>query len=221
MKSSGRRKNIIAVDVYREFRKKRKYVGRLMKNKDKFIFKYDEGYRYEKNAISLGPDIPLTSMQKSSSKLFASFEDRIPSRENPAYKEYCHDMGISPREKDPLVLLSTIGRKGPSCFVFTPVYDDDLGIKDLIQFRKDLRFSIREFADSFDFSFATIHRIERGKTTGKDALKRIRLYYEFPEVALCEIGRYGGRINDDAREHVEEFFKSKIKDQLLENNNEK
>ena len=203
--------NITAVDVYREFRKKRKYVGRLTKKRNMFLFKYDKRYYYGEKALALGPDIPLTSLETKSSKLFVSFEDRIPSKENPAYKEYCQMTGISPKEKNLFILLSSIGRKGPSCFIFAPVYDGEFQGQDLMKFRKGLKLSIREFADLFDFAFATIHRIEKGKSTGKDALKRIRIYHDFPQVALAEIQRLGAKINDEAREYVENFFKMKIK----------
>lgn len=203
------KKQIIAVDVYFERYTSREYVGRLVYRKDQFTFSYDDLYLYDDRAIALGPDLPCDRKEHRSKKLFISFEDRIPSRQNPAYKEYCEMTGISVKEKDPLVLLSTLGQKGPSSFIFVPVYNDEFTKEDLKAFRKSLRLSIRSFAKLFDFSPVTIHRIESGKSSGKDALKRVELYSLFPQVALYEVDRFGHRIGSKASEYVKEFLKSK------------
>ena len=114
---------IKAVNVYLERKKTRQYAGQLTKQNKKFVFEYDKAYRCSNYPIALGPDIPFTKKKHISSKLFPSFEDRIPSKRNPAYPEYCQSVGISPSEKNLLVLLSTIGRRGPSSFIFTPVFE--------------------------------------------------------------------------------------------------
>ena len=124
------KKKTIAVDVYFEKYTSRQYVGRLTHEKNRFVFCYDDIYLYSDKAMALGPDLPCTEKEHKSKKLFISFEDRIPSKQNPAYKEYCEMTGISPQEKDPLVLVSTIGQKGPSSFIFVPVYDDEFTKKD-------------------------------------------------------------------------------------------
>ncbi|MCB0355668.1 MAG: HipA N-terminal domain-containing protein [Bdellovibrionales bacterium] len=202
-------KKIIAVDVYLQRRKSREFVGQLAQENTNFIFSYNDSYVYGSKSIPLGPDLPLSSKTFKSKVLFPSFEDRIPSKKNPAYKEYCKSVGIDPTEKDALVLVATLGRKGPSSFIFVPVYEDGFLKQDLLRFRKDLNLSVREFADLFDFSDATIHRIESGKSSGKDSLKRIELYYRFPEVALFEITRHGFKINDDKRRFVEKILKDR------------
>ena len=102
-----------SLDIFLERRKTRRRVGSLKREAGGFTFTYDEEYLRAKNAIPLGPEFPLTKRQLKSSSLFASLEDRIPSRQNPAYPEYCYAMGIDPKESNPLVLLSTIGKKGP------------------------------------------------------------------------------------------------------------
>ena len=197
-----------AVDVYLERRKTRQYVGRLQKEKRKFIFQYDKSYLKISSPISLGPDLPLQLEKLSSSKLFPSFVDRIPSKKNPAYKEYCQSVGISPSETDPLVLLAKLGQKGPSSFVCVSVREDQFfSSQDLKLFRKNLKLSIREFSDLFDVSSATIYRIENNKTSGKSALKKIAIYYNFPQAALEKIKITGHKINELKRLFIEDFFK--------------
>ncbi len=191
-----------ALDVYLEQRKTRQYVGRLT-NEKKWIFEYSEAYLLSSHPIPVGPELPVTEKNFSSNKLFPSFEDRIPSKRNPAYSEYCKSEGISPDETDPLVLLTTIGRKGPSSFIFIPVYSSTFDRFDLIRFRKSLKLSIREFAMLFNVSSASIHRIESGKVEGKEVLKRIEIYEKFPEVTLFEVDRNGEMLHTDSKEFVE------------------
>ena len=203
---------IKAINVYLERRKTRQYVGQLTKQKNKlFVFEYDKDYRHSNYPIDLGPDLPVTKKKHTASTLFPSFEDRIPSRRNPAYPEYCKSVGITPSEKDPLVLLSTIGKRGPSSFIFTPVFENQkFSGKDLKKFRKNLKLSIRDFARLFDISSASVYRIENNKTSGQHTLKRIADYYKSPQTALEKIKQTGILINDKKREFVEKFFQSKI-----------
>ena len=203
-------RKIEAVDVYFERRKTREYVGRLSREGQNFVFNYDSSYAYGDRSIPLGPDLPLSPQKIISKNLFTTFEDRIPSKKNPAYQEYCRSVGIEPTEKDPLVLVATIGQKGPSSFIFSPAKVDAIIREDVMKFRNELKLSVREFSELFDFSPATIHRIETKKTSGKDALKRIEVYYLFPEVALYEVKKNGFKVNDEKRKFVEDFFKSRI-----------
>ena len=102
-----------ALDIYLERQKTRHYVGRLSWYNKKFIFEYNTAYIYSESSIAIGPDLPLKKARHVSLKLFPSFLDRIPSRQNPAYKEYCQLVGISPLEQNIFVLLSTLGKKSP------------------------------------------------------------------------------------------------------------
>ena len=200
-----------AVDVYLEKRKTRQYVGRLNKDKRNFVFEYDEAYQYSNNPLSLGPDLPINKKRHTSSKLFPTFVDRIPSKRNPAYEEYCQTVGISPSEKDPLVLLATLGQKGPSSFIVTPVLESpSFSREDLKKFRKDLNLSMREFSNLFGISTATVYRIENHKMSGKQTLEKISVYYQFPKTALDKLKHTGVRINDQKRFFVEEFFQKKL-----------
>ena len=203
-----------AIDVYLEKRKTRQYVGRLCKEKRKFIFQYDMPYLYNNNPIPLGPDIPVHQQRHTSLKLFPSFVDRIPSKRNPAYKEYCRSVNIDPNETNPFVLLATLGQKGPSSFICVPVIADQIfSSEQLKQLREDLKLSIREFATLFDVSSATIYRIENNKTSGKDALKRIEIYFKSPQAALDKIKTTGVKINEQKSHFVENFFRSQIRKQ--------
>ena len=51
---------LISLDVFLERRKTRLFVGQLKKEKDAFVFTYDENYLRAKNVISVGPEFPLT-----------------------------------------------------------------------------------------------------------------------------------------------------------------
>jgi HipA-like protein len=198
--------NVQAVDVYLQKRKTREYVGQLTRVNSLFIFTYDDTYIYKDRSIPLGPELPISKKRHTSKILFPSFEDRIPSKKNPAYREYCKMVGINPNEKDPLILLATLGQKGPSSFIFSPASQEGINSQDIIDYRKKLHLTIREFSELFDFSVSTIYRIENNKTTGKDALKRLELYLKFPEIALYEIKKNAFKINDEKRKHVENIL---------------
>src|SRR3990167_2011348 len=150
-----KKKKINAVDVYLKKKKSRKYVGELYRKDDKFIFIYSDLYLYDEKSIPIGPDLPLSKKKFISNDLFHSFEDRIPSRNNPAYKEYCEMVGIKPSEKDPLTLVATLGQQGPSSFIFSPAQKSIITYEDIANFRKTLNLTVREFSDLFDFAPAT------------------------------------------------------------------
>lgn len=202
-------KKITAVDVYFEKIKSREYVGQLTRQDSKYIFTYADAYLAKDRSIPLGPDLPLTAKSFTAATLFPSFEDRIPSKKNPAYPEYCKIVGIDPKETDELVLVATLGQKGPSSFIFAPSTALNITINDIIAFRQQLDLTVREFSDIFDFGSATIHRLEKNKTSGKDALKRLEIYYHFPAVALYELAKNGHKINDTKREYVKKILEAK------------
>lgn len=205
------KQKIKAVDVYLQKRKTREYVGRLARENGRFIFTYEDAYLYRDRSISLGPDLPLTQKKFISETLFPSFEDRIPSAKNPAYPEYCEMVGISPTEKDPLTLVATLGQKGPSSFIFCPAPTITITHEEVKHFRKDLQLTVREFSELFDFSPATINRIENKTIQGKDAMKRLELYYYFPTIALYEAMKNRFKIHDKKMRYVEEFLRKKLK----------
>lgn len=194
--------NIIAVDVYLEKHKARTYVGRLEQHNDTFCFIYDKNYLEATNALPLGPDLLLTKRVHESTTLFASLQDRIPMRENPAYKDYCKSTGISENETNPIILLATIGKRGPSAFVFEPVYKESFSAQDLQMYRKSLELTIREFAAVFDVSAASIYKIENNKLKGSKILRKIAIMQKFPEVALYEVIRNGGVLPHQKKQKI-------------------
>jgi len=137
---------IIGVNIFLEKRRTRLHVGILKQENAKLVFTYDENYFKAKNIIPLGPEFSLTQREFSSEKLFPSLEDRLPSPQNPAYPEYCLAMGIDLKERNPIILLSTIGRKGPSSFIFYPIFERTVTAKDVIEFRESLGLTTREFS---------------------------------------------------------------------------
>ena len=195
-------KNIIAVDVYLEFRKTRKFAGILRKEKSSFYFEYDMNYLRSDSSIPIGTDLPLTEIKHTSKILFKSFEDRIPSKHNPAYKDYCMQMGIEISEKNPIILLATIGHKGPSSFIFEPRYCSPIKINELQKFRKKLGLTFREFADVFDFSTRTLQSFEADKPISKETIKRLEIYALFPRVALYEVMRSGSVLTSEKKHQV-------------------
>jgi len=203
------KQKIEAVDVYLEKRKTREYVGQLSREAGYYIFTYDNKYLYKDRTLAIGPDLPLSKKKFRSRTLFPSFEDRIPSKRNPAYQEYCQMVGIDPNETDLLTLVATLGQKGPSSFVFSPAVTVTLTNETLISFRKDLNLTIREFSELFDFSPATITRMENKKINGKDTLKRLEIYCNFSNAALYEARKNRHKINDEKFKHVEEFLQFK------------
>ncbi len=185
---------IIGVSIFLEKSKTRMLAGSLVRVHGKFVFEYERSYFKAKNIIPLGPEFPLTQRSFESTELFPSLDDRIPSRENPAFREYCEALEIDPEERDPLVLLSTIGRKGPSSFVFHPKFDHMITGSDVAIFRKSLGFTTREFASVFDLTQASLNALERNRTSGKELLKRLELAIQFPSVAMYYLLINGGSV---------------------------
>ena len=177
---------ISQIDVYLEKQKERHYVGNLKKEGKYFIFTYSESYMHSYNPLVLGPDLPFDKVQHRSLALFPTFSDRIPSKRNPAYKDYCRQVGISSLEKDPLVLLSTVGKKGPSSFIFSGVRENkgEFTFKDLKKIRSELQLTIREFSTLFDISASSIYRIENGKVSSKQILGIVANCKKFPRLGF-------------------------------------
>ena len=181
-------------------------VGELSISEGDFYFEYDEDYLRLPKAIPLGPEMPLTRRIYQSKQLFRPFADRIPSRENPAYSEYCKSVGISVDESNPLILLSSIASRGPSSFLFKPIYCENFTRADLKSFRNNLGLSIREFTACFDFSHAGVVRVETGKSDGREILKRAEMYALYPEVALDQLRRRAAYIHQKKLERAQNWL---------------
>lgn len=186
---------IEGVQIVLEMHASNQLVGVLTASEHEFHFEYEMDYLRSPRAIPLGPEMPLTRQTYQSKQLFRPFADRIPSRENPAYPEYCKSAGISTDEENPLILLSTIATRGPSSFLFKPIYHESFTRSDLKCFRNNLGLSVREFAVCFDFSPPGITRVETGKTDGREILKRAEIYALYPDVALDQLRRRAAHLH--------------------------
>ena len=204
--------NLMGVNVYLEGPRRRKYVG-LLRKLNEYYFMYDGNYFKDEKVIPLGPDLPFTQRMHISSSIFPSFLDGIPEKQNPAYASYCEQFGINVDEDDILILLSTIGHRGPSSFVFEPLFKKEFSAVKLKQWREWLELSTREFAAAFEISQPSLVKIENGKASGKEFLRRFEIFYNFPEVCAWHINTYGQKLHFKTKE--------RILNKLLENFTEK
>lgn len=198
------------LEVFSETKRRKTLVGTLIfEPKAKtWEFKYDKGYQKSKTAIPVGPELNLRKQAHRANKLFPSFVDRIPSKANPAYEEYCQSQGISPTERNPITLLTTIGRRGPSTFVFEPVLLDAAGtaVDQLKKMAGELNLSSWDIANAFDLAQLTVQRILNGKSKDKNILKLIDIYLAFPEVALWQLNRTTRKLPGDTAAKLTEYF---------------
>lgn len=206
--------NMTGVDVYLEKRKQRLYVGCLEYNNasHEFIFKYASKYANRKDAIPLGPELGLLHLKHTSKDLFPSLYDRIPSQHNPAYKEYCQNQGIDVNEENPLILLCTIGRKGPSSFIFEPHYQEKVSSQIVADFRHKLGLTLREFSSCFQITYAYLNKYENGQMIGVQMKRHLEVLIQFPEVAYASIERYGGMLQDEKRKYALDYLKHQIQE---------
>ena len=192
-----------------ETKKTRKLVGVLERNKNDYTFEYDKKYFYSEDPIQIGPGLSLAKRKHRSKELFDIFLDRIPSRKNSAYEDYCKQVGIDINEDDEMLLLATLGAKGPSSFIIERETQGDFTGKSLKEFRKKLELSMRDFSELFDISLSSIQKIENEQVSGKEVLKRIEIYSKFPDVAIFEAKRNKKGVHSDCFRKVIEKFKTK------------
>lgn len=202
------------LQIFHESRKRRVFVGELIydKEKEKYELIYDKNYVDSKNAIPIGPDLNLFKLHHRSEKgkLFSSFIDRIPDKSNPAYKDYCKSQGIPPNEKNPIILLGSIGKRGPSSFIFEPVYSSKFNPTDITKLREKLKITQHDIAEAFDLSKTTLQRIESGTSHDLSTLKRVQILLEFPEVALWQLKQTGSRVHKDVLAKLIKHFELKL-----------
>ncbi len=198
--------------IYHEGKKRRVFAGELIYIKEKDIYEltYDEKYASSKSAIPVGPGLDLLHLRHESKKgkLFPSFLDRIPDKDNPAYEDYCRSQGISPEEKNYIILLQTIGRRGPSSFIYEGVYEDEFHPVDIINLRNKLQITQHDLATAFDIKQQTLQRIEAGTSYDSNTLKHLQIIFKFPEVALWQLKLTGSRVHSDVLQKLIQFFKS-------------
>lgn len=201
------------LEVYSETQRARVFVGHLWFAPDTELYTFEYDRKYLKgSAIPLGPDLPLRKRTHQSKKgrLFPSLEDRIPSRENPAYEEYCRAQGINPKEKNEIILLGTIGKRGPSTFIFEPVYKEQPIGPVLVAFRRQLGLTVRELSALFDLNYPTISRLETGKSKDRNTANLARVYITVPEAGFWCVKRNQRRVRSDVARRLLKYFKEKI-----------
>ncbi len=194
--------------VFAESRKRRIFVGTLKWDdlKSQFEFKYDSKYARSKKAIPIGKELDLFKKTNISKNLFPSFADRIPDQDNPAYEDYCLAQGISLEEKNPIILLVSIGRKGPSSFIFEPIVNNEFSTSDLKAFREQLDISIQDVALAFDMNWPTLQRLEAGKKVEMGTLRRLQIYLQFPQVALWQLSLSIGKLHSNTFNRLWQHF---------------
>lgn len=199
--------------IFHEGRKRRIFAGELIYNRDKDRYEliYDKKYVRSKNAIPIGPDLSLFTLHHLSAKgkIFSSFLDRIPDRSNPAYQDYCKAEGIAVDEKNPIILLGAIGKRGPSSFIFEPVFINEFNPVEITKLREQLQITQHDLARAFDISKTTLQRIEAGVSKDLNTLKRLQILFKFPSVALWQLKLTGSYIHSNVLEKLVAYFESK------------
>lgn len=197
------------INIWSQLKSKRVFVGTLLQKEGSYFFEYDQRYRLLRNAIPLGPELPLLKKCFSSKTMFSIFMDRIPSKENPSYADYCRQWGLSPNEKDVFVLLTTIGRRGPSTFVFEPGVEERYGIDEIKKFREKLTLNQRDFSSLFGLNQATFARLETGKTENALILDYIKLCEQVPQALKWLVEKRGQYIHDEKRVYIQQLTERK------------
>lgn len=196
--------------IFHELKKRRIYVGELIydKNMDVYRLIYDHNYINSKNAIPLAPELDLFKMVHTSSKgqIFSAFTDRIPERQNPAYPDYCHSKGISVDETNPIILLGTIGSRGPSSFVFEKTYEAGISINEITNLRQDLNITQHDFAEALGISKVTLQKIEAGVSSDIKTIKLLQIYFTFPEVAIWQLHQTGATVHSSVLSKLFNYF---------------
>lgn len=203
------------LEIYHEGRKRKILVAHLFHDteSDRFKLEYEPQYLSSKKAIALGPELTLQTKnhQSDTCELFPSLLDRIPSKKNPAYAEYCQQQGIAVDEANPIILLTTLGRKGSSTFIIEPVYQLIEDIPALLsKFRDALQLSRWDIAMFFDMPELTLLKVEKGRCQDKNILRLIGLYMVDARVALQQLDLTGKRLPLATRCKLYEYFKGEI-----------
>lgn len=200
--------------IFYDTKKRRMPVGELSYNSktDRYELVYDKQYACSAKAIGMGPTLGLSKLKHCSEKgkMFPILLDRIPDRRNPAYEDYCEAERISPDETNPIVLLSSIGRRGPSSFIFEPIYHDPFDGSDIKQFRKTLEITQHDFAAAFGLSKTTLQRIEAKKSHDPNILRLIQIFIKFPEVAIWQLQQTGIHVKRPLLLQLAKHFKAKL-----------
>lgn len=206
---------IVGVDVFLERFQTRVYVGMLRQEKNKFTFSYDKTYLNMKNILPLGPEFPLTCQDFHSYKLFPSFLDRLPDPESPSCADDCTHVGLAITTTNPIVLLARF-KRGPSSFIFEPIYENKYSYKHIEKLKDNLGLSLQDVAYLFDISLSSLQKIKTGDTPGNEILRQIELYLEVPEALEFQIQRNAKYLHPEKVKKALEFLnKGKAEKKLI------
>jgi DNA-binding XRE family transcriptional regulator len=196
--------------IFHESTKRRVLVGELIyhSNQDIYELIYDNTYVHSKNAIPISPEFTLFKLnhRTTKGKIFPFLLDRIPDKSNPAYTDYCKSQGISPNETNPIILLGTIGQRGPSSFIFEPVYHTTFELSDFKKLREQLNITQHDFATAFGINKTTLQRIEAGVSKDTNTIRFIEIILTFPQVALWQLKQSGQTVHKDVLIKLSRYF---------------
>lgn len=202
--------------IFHELKRRRIFVGELIYDEklDVYKLRYDDNYVNLKSAIPLSQELDLFKTIHVSNKgqLFSAFIDRIPERENPAYADYCRSQGISVDEKNPIILLGSIGRRGPSSFVFEKTYKAGISIDKITRLRQELNITQHDLAKAFGISKVTLQKIESGGSSDEKTIKLLQIYFTFPEVAIWQLHQTGATVHSSVLSKLFTYFYERIKE---------
>ena len=187
--------------VYAEVRKQRIYVGLLeyLKERKSYRFTYDSAYLDSAAPLALGVDLPCSRKVHESDALFLSFVDRIPSRENPAYRDYCRQRRIPEDETNEIILLGAIGTRGPSCFIFELIWHCNFDVvAEFNALRRETGLSLNTLSKAFNLNYATLHRLITGKSKDPATTRILRYLLTVPECMKQELRLTRAAIHHDA-----------------------
>jgi len=197
------------VNIFSQTKESRILVGRLWKENEYYCFQYNPAYLKQKTSIPLGPELPKYKTGIFRSKeFFPSFFERVPSRQNPEYVNYARQWNISPEEKDPLVLISTIGNRGPSSFIFRKAEDFLVTGMQIKEFREKLGLSLREFAVFIDIDHATLLKTEKGLFSSKLILRLCTILINVPQALEYQLQIRGQFLHDNKIQQIKNYLKT-------------
>jgi HipA-like protein len=205
-----------AIDVYCELRTRRMKVGQLIRDDEGYSYQYSENWLNFEGSFDLGPDLPLSNKVFRSKKLPESFASRIPSRDSANYARYCEERGISVEERDEMVLLKTIGHKGPSSFVFEENFEiEDMKIvTNRLDSMKE-NFSLRTLKILFNISMGSLQKILAKEYGGPS--------FQLIEVCLIEKSAFDFKLSrahelgDETRLQLRQWAEQNIKMEIPSN----
>lgn len=178
--------------VFEELRKTKVNVGALSRETGQYCFTYAANYLNRPQATAIGPDLPLSLKVIRSKDFFKSLDDLLPDRRNPAYNMYCKKAGILPQETDKLKLLTSIGKRGPSKFVFEEFHDEViLKAQEIKNFRKKLMLSQRDFALFFDIPLISFQQLEKNVSSQKITRRFLRMFISHNHLLKDQIKERG------------------------------